>query len=77
MTTTAKELRFNINKLFEVLGRGEEVTITYRGKPKAKLLPIQSSHEDKEDVMFGMWKDKPQEVDEEIRALRKGRTFAL
>jgi len=38
MTVTAKDLRFNVNMLFDVLSKGEDITITYRGKPKAKLI---------------------------------------
>jgi len=36
MTVTAKDLRFNISMLFDALSKGEDITITYRGKAKAK-----------------------------------------
>ena len=42
MTVTAKDLRFNISMLFDVLSKGEDITITYRGKPKAKLISTQN-----------------------------------
>ena len=58
MVATAKELRFNISLLFDVLSKGEEVVITYRGKPRAKLVPHTSGNETpKEDAIFGVWWD--------------------
>ncbi len=77
MTTTAKELRFNVNMLFDVISKGEDVTITYRGKPKAKLIPIEKSLEEKDDSLFGIWADRNINVDEMVRDLRKGRDFAI
>ena len=78
MTVTAKDLRFNISMLFDVLSKGEDVTITYRGKPKAKLSPLNSEQgELKSDEMFGMHKETEQSVDEVLRSLRKGRNFDL
>lgn len=74
MVATAKELRFNISLLFDVLSKGEEVVITYRGKPRAKLVPHTSGNEaPKEDAIFGMWRDRSEEVDQMVRDLRTGR----
>lgn len=77
MTTTAKDLRFNINILFDVISKGEDVTITYRGKPKAKLIPIDKSPQEKDKSLFGLWADRDNSVDDMVRDLRKGRNFAL
>jgi prevent-host-death family protein len=77
MIVTAKDLRFNINMLFDVLSKGEDITITYRGKPKAKLVSAQNSQIQKDSTMFGMWKDKEEDVDQIVRNLRVGRNFAL
>jgi len=77
MIATAKDLRFNINMLFDVLSKGEDITITYRGKPKAKLISTQKSHLEKDDSLFGIWKDMDNSVDDMIRDIRKGRNFAL
>ncbi len=76
MITTAKELRFNTSMLFDMLSKGEDIIITYRGKPRAKLVPIKNDKE-KENSLFGMWKDRTTDVNEEIRNLRKGRSFDL
>ena len=76
MIVTAKDLRFDIAKLFNALSKKEEIIITYRGKAKAKLVGLNEPRE-KEDVAFGMWSDQKSNVNEEIRKLRKGRTFDL
>ena len=77
MVVTAKDLRFNISMLFNVLNKGEDVTITYRGKPKAKLVSIDDVKQQKDTSMFGIWNDKNIEVYSFIRDLRSGRNFDL
>jgi len=77
MTVTAKDLRFNISMLFDVLSKGEEITITYRGKPKAKLTSTCTDKEPYSDLIFGMWKDREDSVHDTIREMRKGRSFDL
>jgi antitoxin (DNA-binding transcriptional repressor) of toxin-antitoxin stability system len=77
MTATAKDLRFNINMLFDALDKGEDVTITYRGNPKAKLTSINNIADTKDDSIFGMWKDKEEDVDDVVRSMRKGRNFDI
>lgn len=77
MTATAKDLRFNINMLFDVLSKGEDITITYRGKPKAKLISTQKSQLQKDDSLFGLWKDREEDVDKMLRGMRKGRNFDI
>ncbi len=77
MTVTAKELRFNVSMLFDVLDKGEEVLITYRGKAKARLTPYDSpDNSEKNDEIFGMWRDKEEDVDAMVRKMRQGRSFA-
>ena len=64
--------------LFDVLEKGEEIMITYRGKPKAKLISFEKPESDeKSDVLFGMWKDQEGDIDNLVRSMRKGRNFAL
>ena len=77
MEVTAKDLRFKINMLFDVLNKGEDITITYRGKAKAKLISTQKNIEKKDDSLFGMWKDKEDNVDDIVRNMRKGRDFDI
>ncbi len=78
MIATAKDLRFNIAMLFDMLSKGEDITITYRGKPKAKLVAVEDEINEKEsDLMFGMWKDKEEDVDTYVRNMRSGRSFDI
>jgi len=80
MTVTAKDLRFKISSLFDVLAKGEEVFVTYRGKAKAKLVPFDEPQDDKkDDIIFGMWQDMDgqQSVDDMVRDMRKGRDFGI
>ncbi|WP_456432257.1 type II toxin-antitoxin system Phd/YefM family antitoxin [Nitratifractor sp.] len=76
MIVTAKDLRFNISKLFHALSKKEEIIITYRGKAKAKLIGLEEPNE-KEDVAFGIWSDREEDVDTMVRHMRKGRNFDL
>ena len=76
MKATAKDLRFNSKGLLDTVNRGEEVVITFRGKPCAKLIPYREKNEDTlKNELFGIWKDndKVKDVDEYVRGLRKGR----
>jgi antitoxin (DNA-binding transcriptional repressor) of toxin-antitoxin stability system len=78
MTVTAKDLRFNVSMLFDLLSKGEEVLITYRGKAKAKLVSYtEPSDQPKTDIIFGMWRDREENVDAMVRRMRKGRDLGL
>ena len=76
MKATAKDLRFHSKELIETLKRGEEVIITFRGKPCAKLVPFE---EKKSKIiqhkLFGMWKDhdRTKNVEDYVRIIRRGR----
>jgi prevent-host-death family protein len=77
MKATAKDLRFHSKELLESVSRGEEVIITYRGKPHAKLVPIsQNERSQKTSTLFGIWKDNKdvEDVDDTVRRWRKGRS---
>ena len=79
MEATTKDLRLHTRELISVTDRGEQVIITYRGKPRAKLVPYapdipeRSGH----NPAFGLWADRDDEmsVDEQIRQMRKPRDF--
>lgn len=76
MTVTAKDLRFNVSFLFDVLSKGEDVTITHRGKPKAKLISCDDNEQmPKDDALFGLWRDQTDDVDSMVRNMRKRREF--
>ena len=83
MEMTAKALRGRIGAILECLDRGETVTITYRGKARARLVGIEQKHEPtSRDAAsfpaFGMWKDRDdmRDADAFVRDRRKARTHA-
>ncbi len=77
MYSTAKELRFHTKELLESISRGEEVIITFRGKPFAKLVPIKKSAKKSNETneLFGIWKDRTdlEDVNAYVRNIRKER----
>ena len=77
MRATAKDLRFHSTELLNTVKRGEEVIITYRGKPCAKLVPIDevNEHNAVDDELFGIWKDNEQakNVEGYVRNIRRAR----
>lgn len=78
MKLTFLELRRNPGKLLEALERGEEVTLTRRGKDLARILPAKSSKKKsnlRANPAFGMWADHADMEDPGafVRRIRKGR----
>jgi prevent-host-death family protein len=78
MNATAKDLRFHVKELLDAVSRGEEVIITFRGKPKAKLIPFNSPDKTEHKIksnLFGIWKDNDavKNVEKYMRDIRKGR----
>ena len=76
MKVTTKELRIQPGKIIDQVSVGQEITVTYRGKPIAKIIPFTSSVSDDDDnALFGIWKDSTNgsSVEDQIRQLRKGR----
>ena len=77
MKATAKDLRFHAKELLDTVNRGEEVIITYRGNPCARLIPyLEIREKTSKNELFGIWKDNSdtQDVEDYVRSLRKGRT---
>ncbi|MGD9201306.1 MAG: type II toxin-antitoxin system prevent-host-death family antitoxin [Chitinispirillia bacterium] len=81
MIATAKDLRFHAKEILETTMRGEEVIITYRGKPTAKIIPFSQQSgiptKEKNNKLFGIWKNKDDidDVNIYINKIRKGRSF--
>jgi prevent-host-death family protein len=76
MQATAKDLRFHSAELLNTVKRGEEVVITYRGKPCAKLVPIEEPDSTvSRNELFGIWQhhDQSKDVGKYLRNLRKSR----
>ena len=80
MDVSTKELRIQPGRIIEHVARGQEVTITYRGKAMAKIVPLapaQVTPEHTDSGVFGMWAadTKALPVEETVRNLRQGRVF--
>ena len=80
MEVSTKELRIQPGKIIDQVVNGEEITVTFRGKALATIVPfkkrIQSVAKD-EISIFGLWKDHDQieSVEDYVRDIRKGRQF--
>lgn len=78
MQATSKDLRFHTKEILDAAMRGEEVVITFHGKPYAKIVPIaKSNQENKQNDFCGMWKDRTDmdDIKGYVRSLRKRRSF--
>ena len=52
MKISTNELRFNFKKVIENLNRGIEMTLTYRNRPLARILPLERLDEIPEEDPF-------------------------
>ncbi|MDN5871647.1 MAG: type II toxin-antitoxin system prevent-host-death family antitoxin [Nitrococcus sp.] len=77
MQATTKDLRLRANELLAAVDRGEEVVITYRGRRRARLMPVEEGAPQAlaRNPAFGLWQDRTAEVDSYVRNLRRGRVF--
>jgi prevent-host-death family protein len=80
MEVSTKELRIQPGRIIDQVVNGEEVTVTFRGKALARIVPIASKTskpDQNEPGIFGMWNDHDQvdPIDSQVRAMREGRTF--
>jgi prevent-host-death family protein len=83
MEITTKQLRIQPGRVISQVNNGQEITVTYRGKACAKIIPIKSKIENKKNItleetdneLFGMWKDREdmEDVEQYVRNMRKGR----
>jgi prevent-host-death family protein len=81
MQATTKDLRLHTRELLAATERGEQVIITFRGKPRAVLTAFEAptAARPARNPAFGLWAATSHatnlSVDQEVRALRKPRTF--
>ncbi|MES9901150.1 MAG: type II toxin-antitoxin system prevent-host-death family antitoxin [Sedimenticola sp.] len=80
MKATTKDLRLHTRELISATDRGEQVIITYRGKPRAKLVPFTAEGTGapgEHNPAFGIWSDRDDDlsVDEQVRQMRRPRSF--
>jgi len=77
MEASIKDLRLHTRTLIAATDRGEEVVITWHGRPCARLVPLgdapAAGSAAGRNPAFGLWSDRSGSVDEEVRRLRRGR----
>jgi prevent-host-death family protein len=74
---SVRDLRTQAKQLLAAVERGEEVVITFRGKARAKVVPLEGpSPRAPEEELFGIWKDHAETEDVEgyLDRLRKARS---
>jgi prevent-host-death family protein len=83
MKVTTKSLRTRAREILDCVDRGEPVTITYRGKPRARLTSIEKEKANtgspaQELPVFGIWKDREElaDINAYVREIRRGRSGA-
>ncbi len=80
MNATVLDLRKNMKGVIAALDRNERITLTYRGRRKALIVPCAekaSSMSASKHPAFGVWADRKdmEDVDGFVRNLRKGRSL--
>ena len=80
METSIVDLRYRMKDVLRAIDRGETVTVTYRGKEKARLVPANAAAgrapvKVSDQPFVGMWKDREDMADPVayIRKLRQPR----
>jgi len=81
VVVTAKDLRDSAGRIIRLVDGGREVTVTYRGKAAAKIIPIRAEVGDASGMIgaaFGMWADHAdaRDVESYVRDMREGRGYA-
>jgi prevent-host-death family protein len=80
MEASIVDLRYRMKDVLRAIDRGETVTVTYRGKEKARLVPSkaaagQTPAKVSDQPFVGMWKDREDMADPVayVRKLRQPR----
>ena len=81
MKATVLDMRREPKKILDAIARNETVTLTHRGKPVARIEPIEGAKRRSaaDHPAVGMWADRSDMKDPSayVRELRKGRFDAL
>ena len=83
MNATIVDLRYRMKDVLRAIERGETVTVLYRGKPRAALMPIspplgasdKGAPKTADQPLFGLWNDRDDLTDPAawLRNLRQPR----
>ena len=81
MKASILDLRKHMGKILKALDHNESVTLTYRGREKATIVPkTKASISDaSRHSTFGLWSDRKdlKDVDAAVRRIRKARFNAV
>lgn len=67
MKVSIRDLRTATKEIFSEINRGNSVIITFRGKDRAKIVPLKEGKKQlQKDDLFGIWKDN-----KEVKDVRK------
>jgi len=77
MEITVEELKIQPDEIISRVGQGCDVTIMYKGKAYAKIIPFnnestETEFDDLENELFGLWKDRS-EIDNVALYVRRMR----
>jgi prevent-host-death family protein len=75
-TISARDLRHKTSAVLDHVRRGHDVVVTYRGRPIARLTPLERiSAKPLDPIGFGMWRDREdlRDVKHWLRSLRAPR----
>ena len=86
MVITAKDLRTSASRIISLVDGGKELTLTFRGKAVAKIVPIRQRFNEQTttaamaaaaDEAFGMWSDNSTtgNVPGYVRSLRESSRY--
>ncbi|GHV02850.1 hypothetical protein AGMMS50229_00360 [Campylobacterota bacterium] len=79
MNITTNQLRIQPGRIISQVNGGQEITVTFRGKACAKIVPIANQYnttsEEIDSELFGIWKDRDDllDVEQYVRNIRKRR----
>ncbi len=75
MRATIVDLRYRMRDVLNALDKSQTVTVIYRGKIKATIIPVRSAEHPRaqDHAFFGMRAEDATSVEDEMARLRGGR----
>lgn len=76
MNASVLDLRYKTREVLKAIDRNEEVSVFYRGRKKAVLVPLRNPGKRGKSSAIpgvGMWKDMKEPVSNMVKRLRQGR----
>jgi prevent-host-death family protein len=70
MEITTEQLKIQPEIIISEVNNGQEITITWQGKPSARIVPIVDTSDSE---LFGIWKNRDDtgDVEQYVRNVRK------